>query len=876
MSAQETRSPAYRLLAAKNLYERGRIAAAEALARPLEGDPVLRPHVLHLLGLIVARKGSVDDGMALLRQAIALSDAVPRFHHDLGNLFQDQGKFDRAISEYRKVLRLNPKSAEALNDLGTAYYAKGWFDEAVECYQKAIKLDPFHAVTYGNLGTGLYKRHRYTEARKYLTAELKLRFLQLGRKLVAGLRRSLSRPGRPSVTERTGAARAYLGSENGDIAELICRDVLDEQPGSAAGLEILSRALDRSGKHDEALDCARRAVGLRPRDPELEVWLGNVLVKLGRKDEAAAAYEAALKLRPGFPKALNNLGNLLLERGDVEGALANYSEAVRLDPDYRDGWSNIALAFVAKGVDEEAERALRRALELDPDHLDALQKLGTLLRKLDRVVEAEAIYRRLTELRPEDPAAHHMLGLVLADEVHPEAAMKSFREAIRLDPRYWRSHNNLGLILADLGRREEAIVHLHQALEIDPDNIDVLLNLVRLYSFEENFEEGRPYLERLHQRLPDDARVWNSMATYSHAQGRMADAIREIQHAVDLDPELTQARLNLAHLNIEKGDLARGWADYDARFRLKEMRALHAALPLPRWDGGPLEGRSVLVYSEQGIGDEIMFSSCLPDLLKQTDRCIVFCSRKLEPIFRRSFERAEIVGFDVPKFRVRFKQLTPAPDLQLGMGTLPKFFRNSFDDFPRHQGFLRADADKVRAWRDRLDALGPNRKVGISWKGGIHTTGQRRRTLSLERLLPILRTGNVDFISLQYTECSEDIAKLKQDHGITVHHWQDAIDDYDQTAALVSALDLVVTVCTAIVHLTGALGKPAWVMAPFSPGWRYAMLPGGMPWYPSVRVDRQPAPGDWDPVIETVRARLASWVSNASDAGTRAGARIDS
>ena len=869
MSAQETRSPAYRFLAAKRLFESGRFASAEELASELQGDTVLGPHVLHLLGLAAAKRGDFDGATACIRKAIALPGAMPRFHQDLGNLLQDQGRLDRAISEYRKALRLDPKSAEALNDLGTAYHAKGWFDEAIECYQKAIKLDPRHAVAYGNLGACLYKHHRYSEARRYLAAELKLRLIDLGRRFVLGLQRRLSNPNRPSPRERALAARAYLDAGNGDIAELICRDILDEETKNVPALDVLGRALERSGNPEQALECVQRAVRLRPRDPELLVLLGNVLVKLGRKDEASASYEAALKLRPRFPKALNNLANLLLERGEVDAALANYREAVRLDPDYRDGWSNIALVLVAKGVDDEAERALRRALELDPNYFAALASLAELTRKQDRLVEAEAICRRLVELHPDDPRAHHMLGLVLIDEVHPEAAMICFREAIRLDPEYWRSHNNLGMILADLGRRDEAIVHLHRVLELNPDNNDVLLNLVRLYSFEEDFEEGMPYLERLHQRLPDDARVWNSMGTYSHAQGRMADAIREIQRAVDLDPELTQARVNLAHLLVEKGDLAKGWAEYDARLKLKETRALHAKLPMPRWDGGPLEGRSVLVYSEQGIGDEIMFSSCLPDLLKQADRCVVFCSRKLEPIFRRTFDGAEIVGCEVPRFRAPLEQLSPRPDLQVGMGSLAGFFRKSFDDFPRHQGFLRADAEKVRAWRDRLDALGPNRKVGISWKGGIHTTGQRRRTLGLERLLPILRTGNVDFVSLQYTECAEDIAKLKRDHGITVHHWQDAIDDYDQTAALVGALDLVVTVCTAIVHLTGALGKPAWVMAPFSPGWRYAMLPGGMPWYPSVRVDRQPAPGDWDPVIETVRARLVSWVSNASDTDAR-------
>ena len=178
------------------------------------------------------------------------------------------------------------------------------------------------------------------------------------------------------------------------------------------------------------------------------------------------------------------------------------------------------------------------------------------------------------------------------------------------------------------------------------------------------------------------------------------------------------------------------------------------------------------------------------------------------------------------------------------------------EDFPRHSGYLAPDEQKKAAWKRRLDALGPGAKLGLSWQGGVGHTGKARRSLTLEQLLPLLRLAGVHFVSLQYTEVGDEIRNLAARHGITVHHWQEAIDDYDETAALVCALDRVVTVCTALVHLTGALGRPAIVMVPFGSDWRYGAQGERMLWYPSVRLIRQRAIGDWSPVIESVSGLL--------------------
>jgi hypothetical protein len=198
-----------------------------------------------------------------------------------------------------------------------------------------------------------------------------------------------------------------------------------------------------------------------------------------------------------------------------------------------------------------------------------------------------------------------------------------------------------------------------------------------------------------------------------------------------------------------------------------------------------------------------------------------------------------------------------APELQIRMSGLPRFLRRSRAAFPRHQGYLRAAPERVAYWRSRLAALGPGAKIGVSWAGGTRRTGRARRSTMLEDWLPVLRLPGVQYVSLQYTDCRADIARLREQHGIDLAHWQEAIEDYDETAALVTALDAVASVCTAVIHLAGALGRPTYVLVPWWPGWRYLFEGEEMPWYPSVRLMRQQQPSDWGAPIARLAAELA-------------------
>jgi hypothetical protein len=264
-----------------------------------------------------------------------------------------------------------------------------------------------------------------------------------------------------------------------------------------------------------------------------------------------------------------------------------------------------------------------------------------------------------------------------------------------------------------------------------------------------------------------------------------------------------------------------------------------------------------LLAAEQGLGDEMMFASCVPDVLALGIRCVIECHPKLAPVFRRSFPQATIhagTQLDDPAWL----HAHPEVAAYVPLGSLPQRFRRTRTDFPDHRGYLRADPAKVAAWRARLDALGPGRKIGISWRGGTAKTRRKLRSPAPEELAGVLRLPDTRWVSLQYDATPEEVAALAATTGTAVHHWPDAIDEYDETAALLCALDLTVSVCTAVIHLGGALGRPVWVMAPYSPEWRYGLYWDRMPWYPSVRVLRQAAPGAWDGLLQRVKNELAA------------------
>lgn len=468
-----------------------------------------------------------------------------------------------------------------------------------------------------------------------------------------------------------------------------------------------------------------------------------------------------------------------------------------------------------------AQAHLERALDLGADPAEVHLLQGRLHAAAGRMQDAIDAFELAHHFRPEAPEAGLELSAAYLRLARFDDALEAARAATRCAGAGPAAFSNLGLAARAQGRYDEAEQALRRALALDAANLPARVNLGLV--------------------LKD--------------LGRIDEAVAGFEAILADHPEDGEARWNLAVLRLARGEYRRGWEDYGQRWRQRDALARH--FDFPAWDGTPPGDRIVLVYAEQGLGDEIMFASCIPDAMRRGGRWIVECSPRLQGLFRRSFPGADVRASPLdagPGWRERLGRV----DLQVAAGSLPGLLGREAGAFPAHTGYLRADPERAAAWKGRLARLGPGLKVGLSWRGGDPRTGRRVRSIELAQLAPVLAARGCRFVSLQYGDAAAECDEARRALGAPLAHWPEALADLDETAALVGALDLVVTVTTAVVHLSGALGAPAWVMVPASPEWRYGLSGERMPWYPSVRLLRQERALEWEPLIGRVARELAA------------------
>jgi len=551
------------------------------------------------------------------------------------------------------------------------------------------------------------------------------------------------------------------------------------------------------------------------------------------------------------------------------------------------GLESVIAAFNSKdyiSVIELCQAELRQnARNVQANHF-----CGRALMELSRHAEAEAYLRAAVQADAGLAEAHADLAEVLRKAGDFKAAEERCRHAISIVPMEPRYRMRLVDILEDMSRQQEALEELSLAQECAPDRFDVLERLVLKLDQQGQYDVALRIAERATMEIGETFETQFFLGYARFSTGDHAGAVEACQRAIKLRtnapgiyvtlgsallalgradeamaaykrslkvlPGYPDASFHLGMLNLMRGRYRDGWAGFEYRFRIPRGTRRPCE---PRWNGTSLRGRTLHVLREQGLGDDIMYSSCYPQLINDAQHCVIECEPRLEKLFARSFPQATFVPIVDNAIKVDVFNRDDV-DVRIFSASVPGYLRNSLRDFPAHQGYLKADPQRVAYWRGKLDGLGGGLKVGISWKGGTVYTHRRRRTLSLDKLLPLLSTPDVHWINLQYGDRSTEIAALKEQQGIGIVDWTEAIDgDYDETAALVGALDLVISVCTSVIHLGGALGRPVRVMVPFAPEWRYGLQGETMPWYPSVRLHRQSDPGDWESVIERIRNELS-------------------
>jgi Tfp pilus assembly protein PilF len=591
--------------------------------------------------------------------------------------------------------------------------------------------------------------------------------------------------------------------------------------------ERLARAIEhhRRGRLDEAAALYESLIGERPDDADAVHLLGVVSLQRGDARRAVELIGRALALRPGAADFHNNMGEAHRALGALEVALGHYREAVRLDPRHADAHNNLGVALKAKGALEPAETHFRQAIKIAPSHPRAHNNLGTVLRALGKYEEAERELRRAVEIAPAYADAHSNLGNVLWALDKRDEALAAQRKALELDPRNAEAMVNIGTALNELGEGAAAAAYYRQAIACRPDFADAHYNLA--------------------VNLAD--------------RGELAPARECYLRSLALAPEHVEAQGNLARLDLLAGRFAEGFDRWEWRWR--EPDTWSRSFDHRLWDGAPLAGRTLLVWCEQGVGDEVMLASVLGDAIAAAGHVVVECDARLVPLFARSFPKAEFVARDEPPAaRLR----APDIELQCALGSLCRWLRRDAAAFAAPRAYLKADPARVEALRARYATLGPGPKIGIAWRSVARGERTRDKRFSADKSTaladwgPVLLAGEACFVNLQYGEVAAELAEVERRFGVRVFDDAevDQIVSLDDFAAQLAALDLVVSASNTTVHMAGALEREVWTMIRFVPDWRWQLGRDDTLWYPRMRLFRQPAPGDWKAVFGRVGAEL--------------------
>jgi tetratricopeptide (TPR) repeat protein len=566
------------------------------------------------------------------------------------------------------------------------------------------------------------------------------------------------------------------------------------------------------------------------------------LARSGRPAEAVSLLQAVVRAAPGFMPAHGLLGDILAGGGRFPEAVQAYDAAIALDPRQPDLRYNRANALAAQGRFDAAAEGFGDAVRLNPRHALALVNHGNALFMLERLDEALARYDQAIAVQPNLTQAHTSRGNLLLKAGRDAEALAACDRAIALQPDHPSAHANRAAALFALDRLEEAVAACDRAIGLNP-------RLAATYAVRGNALRclGR-HAEALAAcdaglALGDSTSLNHNRGCVLYEQARLDEAMAAFQACLTLDPGHTEARLNTAYVNLARGDYGPGWQAYEVRLGPLVPERDFAQ---PRWRGEDLAGRTLLLTSEQGLGDTLQFCRYAALAARRGGKVVLEAPPMLADLLR-SLPGVEVISEGDP---------LPAFDLHSPLMSLPLLMGTELRTIPG-EPYLTADPSKVAAWRDRLGATSKPR-VGIVWASGRRPgrpdkRGDLRRDIPLPKLLEAARP-DIEFVSLQKGEAAE--AELKAAPGAVIDPTAN-LHDFAYTAALMEALDLVISVDTAPAHLAGALGKPAVALLRYDACWRWLTGRSDSPWYPSMRLLRQPAPGDWDSVVAQLKTALA-------------------
>ncbi len=506
----------------------------------------------------------------------------------------------------------------------------------------------------------------------------------------------------------------------------------------------------------------------------------------------------------------------------------------------------LAITHARAGHHQEAEALLLCVLDTEPDNGHALFLLGQCALVTGRAAEAAALLARGLTQRPTHRECRISLARALLADGQPQHALETL-EPLASEKELAPAQCLRGTALNMLKRPGEAVTAFSLALAANPSDAEAELNLGNAYAELDEPEQAQQHILAALALAPGMVEAHASLAHLLTSRGRLNEALAASQRAIELDPACPATRWNHAVALLLGGNFCDGWREFE--WRKLRFPGSFTALPTPEWDGSPLDGKTILILAEQGAGDTIQFMRYLPLLSKRADRVILECDAALAPLVTSMPGVITTVAKGGPSAN------RPGHDVWVDQLTLPRLFGTTLETIPYPAGYLKPDPARAMAWDRHLPE---GLRVGLAWAGNPSHSNDQRRSAPAAALAPIIAAGGRSIVTLQVGPRARDVSKL---FGLTDQSGR--LTDWRETAAAISGLDVVITVDTAVAHLAGALGIPAWVMLPYAPDWRWMLDREDSPWYAGMRLFRQERPGDWTGVAERVATALASVVRPA-------------
>lgn len=624
-------------------------------------------------------------------------------------------------------------------------------------------------------------------------------------------------------------------------------------PRMGAAWFALGQALKAAGRDTEAERAYDAAIRLDGMNPLARMGMGELKIALDRPHEAIREFELALQRAPAMVPAHLGLGHAFGCMGRFADALPHYERALSLRPRLPEAEFAAGFALARLGRWKEAETRYRRAIAERPDFAAAWLNLGCLLREQGREMYAEAALQRAVDLRPDMIAGWINLALLERDRHNPAQAEAHLRRAFELNS------DDVAMLVAWCQFRAAerdmagAWAWSRWALARDPENHEAVNMHGILLHHERRFAEAVDVFARAEALGSPQAASnrGNSLLDL----GRMAEALQAYETAVERDPASPGARYNLALTQLRLGDWKRGWPGYEARWNFREVHRRPRLFYQPRWHGELLDGRRVLLHAEQGLGDTIQFCRYATQVAARGGVPVLEVQAPVSRLLRSlAVVRSGLAEITVLGDRPR------AVDLECPLMSLPAVFGTTMETVPRPGAYLGAEPEAIAQKQSQFPILRSSPgglRIGIAWAGNPRYKADQQRSIKLETLLPLLRTPGMHWISLQKGEPAGQLADLPA--GVCVFDGSSLDRDLADTAAIVASLDLIVTTDTCIAHLAGAMAKPVWIMLSHLADWRWMQDGETTPWYPTARLIRQTAPGDWDSVLARIITELRSF-----------------